>query len=78
MTILRFFKDRLFPAPVTNEIERQCQELNALDIIKPSVSPWSSPIVPVRKKDGSLRLCIDYWKLNKVTIPDKFPIPKII
>ena len=72
-----FQKPRRFPAPIAEEIERQCQELNALDIIEPSVSPWSSPIVPVQKKDGSLRLCIDYRKLNKVTIPDKFPIPNL-
>ena len=71
-------RPRRFPAPITNEIERQCNELCVSDIIEPSLSPYSSPIVPVRKKDGSIRLCIDYRKLNSVTIPDKFPVPNLI
>lgn len=70
-------RPRRFPQPITEEIERQCHELNALDIIEPSMSPWSSPVVPIRKKDGTVRLCIDYRKLNKVTIPDKFPVPNL-
>lgn len=70
-------RPRRFPQPISDEIERQCQELNALDIIEPSTSPWSSPVVPVRKKDGTIRMCIDYRKLNRVTIPDKFPVPNL-
>jgi hypothetical protein len=72
-----FQRPRRFPQPVADEIERQCQELNSLDIIEPSSSPWSSPVLPVRKKDGSIRMCIDYRQLNKVTIPDKFPVPNL-
>lgn len=72
-----FQRPRRFPTPIADEIERQCHELNSLDIIEPSISPWSSPVVPVRKKDGSIRLCIDYRQLNKVTIPDKFPVPNL-
>jgi len=70
-------RPRRFPDPVTEDIEQQCKELLALDIISFSNSPWSSPIVPVRKKDGQLRLCIDYRKLNSVTKPDRFPMPNL-
>ena len=70
-------RPRRFPPPVANEIERQCMELQALDIIEPSVSPWNSPIVPIVKKGGGVRLCLDYRKLNKVTIPDRHPVPNL-
>ena len=46
-------------------------------MIEPSVSPWNSPIVPVMKKDGGLRMCLDYRQLNKVTIPDRHPVPNL-
>ena len=70
-------RPRRFPPPITDEIERQCKELNAQDIIEPSDSPWSSPVVPVRKKDGSIRMCIDYRRLNRVTVADKYPVPNL-
>ena len=58
-------------------VEEQCAELLAADIIEPSKSPWSTPIVPIRKKDGTIRLCVDYRKLNEVTKPDRHPMPNV-
>ncbi len=46
-------------------------------MIEPSTSQWSFPIVPVRKKDGSLRICIDYGKLNTLSVGDAYPMPRI-
>jgi hypothetical protein len=45
--------------------------------IRPSVSPWGAPVLFVKKKDGTLRLCIDYRQLNNVTIKNKYPLPGI-
>jgi len=53
------------------------EEMQQQGVIEPSNSPWASPVVLVRKKDGSLRFCIDYRKLNKVTRKDSYPLPRV-
>jgi hypothetical protein len=60
-----------------HEISQEIEKNLRLGIIKESNSPWCSRIVPIKKKDGSLRLCIDYRALNAITIKDSYPIPKI-
>ncbi len=59
------------------EIHRQVEKLKAQDILEDSDSPWSSPVVMVRKKDNTYRFCVDYRKLNSVTITDAHPLPRI-
>ena len=59
------------------EIKRQIQELLHKGHIRPSSSPCGSPIVLVQKKDGTWRLCIDYRTLNKITVCNRYPIPRI-
>jgi len=59
------------------ELKKQLEELLEKKFIKPSVSPWGAPILLVKKKDGSMRLCVDYRQLNKVTIKNKYPLPRI-
>ncbi|KAJ9541425.1 hypothetical protein OSB04_027931 [Centaurea solstitialis] len=67
---------RLAP-PELQELSNQLQELSAKGFIRPSSSPWGAPILFVKKKDGSLRMCIDYRELNKVTIKNRYPLPRI-
>ncbi|KAD6119182.1 hypothetical protein E3N88_10453 [Mikania micrantha] len=59
------------------ELKEQLQKLLELGFIRPSVSPWGAPVLFVKKKDGSMRLCIDYRELNKITIQNRYPLPRI-
>ena len=59
------------------ELKLQLQELLEKGFIRPSVSPWGAPVLFVKKKDGTLRLCIDYRQLNKLTVKNKYPLPRI-
>jgi hypothetical protein len=59
------------------ELKNQLQELLDKGYIRPSSSPWGCPTLFVKKKDGSLRLCVDYRPLNAVTINNKYPLPRI-
>nr|GEY95486.1 hypothetical protein [Tanacetum cinerariifolium] len=59
------------------ELAKQLQELSDKGFIRPSSSPWGAPVLFVKKKDGSFRLCIDYRKLNKLAIKNRYPLPRI-
>ena len=59
-----------------DEIEKQVKELLQNDITEPSMSPWQSPVVLVKKKDGTNRFAVDYRKLNSVTLPISHPLPR--
>ena len=65
------------PKPLYKEVNEYVEDLLASGWVQKSYSSYSSPMVSVRKKDGTLRLCIDYRKLNSKTIPDNRPIPKV-
>lgn len=65
------------PFAVREEVARQLKVMQEAHVIQPSMSPWASPVVMVRKKDGSHRFCIDYRRLNAVTKSDTYPLPRI-
>ncbi|WMV45982.1 hypothetical protein MTR67_039367 [Solanum verrucosum] len=70
------FRTRMAPAEL-KELKEQLKELLDKGFIRPNISPWGAPVLFVKKKDGSLRMCIDYRHLNKLTIKNKYPIPRI-
>ncbi len=73
----RKYPVRRVPFAVRQEIARLLNDMQSNNVIQPSNSPWASPVVLVRKKDGTLRFCVDYRGLNSVTKSDQFPLPRI-
>ncbi|GKC46279.1 putative reverse transcriptase domain-containing protein [Tanacetum coccineum] len=67
---------RLAPSEM-KELSEQLQELSDKGFIRPSSSPWGAPVLLVKKKDGSFRMCIDYRELNKLTVKNRHPLPMI-
>ena len=67
---------RLAPVEL-QELKVQIQELLGKGFIRPSTSPWGAPVLFAKKKGKTLRLCIDYGQLNKVTIKNRYPLPRI-
>ena len=59
------------------ELRPRLQELLDKGFIRPSVSPWGTPVLFVKKKDGTLQMCIDYRQINKVTVKNKYSLPRI-
>ena len=67
----------IMSASELSELKKLMEELIEKGFIRPSVSPWSASILLVKKKYGSLSVCVDYRQLNKVTIKNKYPLQKI-
>ena len=70
-------KTYMYPFFQKNAIEELVNEMLKRGVIRPSSSPFSAPVVLVKKKDNSWRLCVDYKAINDKTAKDKFPIPLI-
>ncbi|GJZ73410.1 putative reverse transcriptase domain-containing protein [Tanacetum coccineum] len=67
---------RLAPSEM-QVLSNQLQELSDQGFIRPSTSPWGAPVLFVKKKDGSFRMCINYRELNKLTVKNRYPLPRI-
>ncbi|GKB79730.1 reverse transcriptase domain-containing protein [Tanacetum coccineum] len=67
----------LMDQPSNEELSNQLKDLQEKGFIRPSHSPWGAPVLFVKKKDGALRMCIDYRELNKLTIKNRYPLPRI-
>ena len=65
------------PQAYRSDVHQELQEMLTQKIIEPSTSEWEAPIVLVKKKDGSLWLCVDYQQLNSASLTDAYPMPRI-
>ena len=65
------------PIVQRDRIKQMVDQMQKQGIVQPSKSPWASPVVSVPKKDGSLRFCVDYCKLNSITRKDVNPLPRV-
>jgi hypothetical protein len=72
-----FQAPRPMSAPMLDELRKQLTKLQSAGFIVPSNAPYGAPVLFVKKKDGSLRMCVDYRALNKITIRNKYPLPRI-
>ena len=68
---------RLPDGEMGTAVESEIEKLVGADIARPSASPWASPVVIIRKKDGGWRMCVDYRRLNNVTKFDCFALPRL-
>jgi hypothetical protein len=66
-----------YPQLLKDKIEKQCNDMLCQGIIRPNTSPFSAPVLLVRKKDKTWRFCVNYRELNSKTVKDKFPIPTV-
>ena len=60
-----------------DELKKQLDDLVAAGFIQPSKSPFGAPVLFVKKKDGSMRMCVDYRDLNRITVKNKYPLPRV-
>jgi transposase InsO family protein len=74
---VRSTRPPLWSPQIQKEVYAELDKMISEDIIEPSISPWVSPLVPVRKSNGTLRLCLDSRKVNAVTVRDNYPLPHI-
>ena len=72
-----YLPPRRVPQARREEVRRLLQEMLHSGVVEPSEGPWSSPIILAKKKDGSLRFCVDYRKVNAITRKDAYPLPRV-
>ncbi|GJT32509.1 putative reverse transcriptase domain-containing protein [Tanacetum coccineum] len=77
--IVRDFPEVFFllPSKMKRDCREQLQELSDKGFIRPSSSPWGAPVLFVKKKDRTFRMCINYWELNKLTVKNRYPLLRI-